>query len=218
MEYQSSLGVFSPEGRLIQVEFAQHASNQGVTIVLQALNDRIHIAYEKRSTNPLLIPINKIHKVDSDRHFSMIFSGFKADSLQVVEEAIGIVHNYKYTTSEDISLEMLARKIAEYKQTFTVNNSMRPLGLRTVLFGIERGVPRIFVIETDGNFAEYSKYSLGFKNDVCNTFLENNNGDDCAFKALSEVVQMDFKKVTGFALDQNGLKEFTSIEVENLMK
>lgn len=218
MEYQSSLGVFSPDGRLIQVEYAQHASNQGVTIVLQCLGDKIHIAYEKRSSNPLLIPIGKIHEVDLERHFSLIFSGFKADSLCVVEEAIGAVHSHKYKTSEEISIEMLARKISEFQQSFTVDNSMRPLGLRTVLFGIENGVSRIFVIETDGNCGEYSKCSLGFKNEVCSTFLENNDAENSAFKALSEVVQMDFKKVAGFVLDSTGLKEFSSEEVEKLMK
>jgi 20S proteasome subunit alpha 4 len=221
--FENSLGVFSPDGRLIQVEYAQHASNQGVTVVLECLENSIQIAYEKRSSNPLLIPANKIHKVDLDRHFSMIFSGFKADSLLVVEEAIGLIYNYKHTTSEDISLEKLAKKIAAFQQAFTVDNSMRPLGLRSVLFGLETvhsngndstAVPKMFVIETDGNFAEYSKYSLGFKNDVCNEFLENNSN---AFKAISEVVQMDFKKVSGFELTREGLKEFTGEEIQKLM-
>lgn len=217
-EYQTALGVFSPDGRLIQVEYAQHASNQGVTIVLQCLEGSIQIAYEKRNSNPLLISASKIHEVDLDRHFCLIFSGFKPDSLCVVDEVINIVHNFKYTTSEDISLDILARKISEYKQIFTVDSSMRPYGLRTVLFGIEQGISRIFVIETDGNYAEYTQCSLGFKNEVCNSFLETHHEENSAFKALSEVVQMDHKKVVGYSLDQNGLREFSSNEIEQLMK
>lgn len=216
--FEDALGVFSPDGRLIQVEYAQHASNQGVTIVLQCIENKVQIVYENRNTNPLLISINKIHEVDLDRHFSMIFSGFKADSLLVVEEAMDIVYNFKYTTSEDISLEVLARKISEFKQSFTVNNSMRPLGLRSVLMGIEDGIGKMFIIETDGNFGEYSKYSLGFKNEVCNEFLEKNDGENCAFKAISEVVQTDAKKVTGFLLTSGGLTEFTMKEIERFMK
>lgn len=218
MEYESDLGVFSPDGRLIQVEYAQHASNQGVTIVLQCLESSIHIAYEKRSTNPLVIPMSKIHEIDLDRHFCLIFSGFKADSLCVIDEALNIVHNYKHTTSEDISLEILARKISEYKQTFTVDSYMRPYGLRTVLFGIEKNIPKIFVIETDGNFAEYIQFSLGFRNEVCNSYLEAHQEPNSAFKALAEVVQMDHKKISGFSLDQNGIKEFSNAEIEQLIK
>ncbi|ELA41763.1 uncharacterized protein VICG_01115 [Vittaforma corneae ATCC 50505] len=115
-EYESKLGVFAPDGRLIQVEYAQNASNQGGTIVLQALESKIVICYEIRNTNPLIIPMSKIHTIDQDRNIYMIFSGFKADSLIIADKAIDIVCNYKYSTSEDISLPRLARDIAKYNK------------------------------------------------------------------------------------------------------
>lgn len=216
-EYESQLGVFAPDGRLIQVEYAQNASNQGGTIVLQTFENKIVVCYEIKNTNPLIIPTSKIHTIDQERNIYMIFSGFKADSLIVANEAVNIVCNYKYSTSEDISLSKLARKIAEYKQTFTVNQRLRPFGLRSVLFGFEE-TPKVFVIETDGNFAEYSRYALGFKNEVCNEFFVTSNNENSAFKALSEVIQMDYNKVEGYVLDQNGLIKLSKQEIKESME
>lgn len=217
-DYETSLGVFSPDGRLIQVENAQNASNQGGTIILQTVSNGILICYENKSINPLILPTSKIQIVDQERGFYMIFSGFKTDSLCVVDEAIQIQCNYKYSTSEDISMEKLASKIAKFKQQFTVDSGMRPLGLRSVLFGIEKGIPKIFVIETDGNFIEYSRCALGFRNEVCNEYLSKSNTEDDAFKALSEVIQMDCTKIRGFILDENGLIEISQQEIERRMK
>lgn len=216
-EYESKLGIFSPDGRLIQVEYAQHASNQGGTIILQANKDRIDVCYETRMTNPLLIQMSKIHVVDQERNIYMIFSGFKPDSLVVIQETISIICNYKYSTSEDISLNMLAKRVAKFKQGYTVSHRMRPLGLRSFLFGIERGIPRIFVIETDGNFAEYDKYALGFKNEVCNEILEKLDSENAAFKAISEVVQSDPMKLKAFTLDEQGIIEMSKEQITILM-
>lgn len=217
MEF-SSHGIFSPDGRLIQVEYAQHASTQGSIAVIHALSDRITVVYEDCHTNPLVISTPKIHMIDPDRNFCMIYSGFKPDSLLVTDHAILACRNYKYTTSEDIPMDTLAMRIAEYKQKFTVDSHNRPFGLRSVLFGMDRGQPRIFIIETDGNFSEYRKIAVGYRNEVCNAYLESNDGDDSPFKALLEVVQKDYRKVKGFVLDSSGLAEISQERVRSFME
>ncbi|KAM0679549.1 Proteasome subunit alpha type-7 [Glugoides intestinalis] len=217
-EYESNLGIFSPDGRLIQVEYAQHASNQGGSIVLQSKGDKIVICYETRNINPLLLPMPKMHIIDQERNFYMCFSGLRPDSLKIVEMANSIICNYKFSTSEEISLIKLAREIAEYKQQFTVSHGWRPFGLRSILLGIEDGIAKIFIIETDGNLAEYSRCALGFRSDACNQFLEKDETENCAFKALSKVIQMDYKKVKGFILEKDGLTELSSEQVKKLME
>lgn len=217
MGFKSDLGVFSPEGRLIQVEFAQFASNQGSTAVIHALGNSITIAYENRQIDPLVIPTPKIHVVDSFRNIYIMYSGFKPDSLLITEQANSIIRNHKYSTSQDISLVSLAHKIAEFQQKFTVDHRMRPLGLRSVLMGIENGKGRIFIIETDGNVSEYQKIAVGFKNEVCNSFLENSEEEFTAFYALKEVVQNDYKKIKGFVINEEKLIEVDEDVLKNVM-
>lgn len=207
MEFESQLGIFSPDGRLIQVEYAQNASAQGGIIVVQVAGPGIQIAYENRQANSLLLATPKIHAIDADRHIYAIYSGLKPDSLLVTNKAIGICRDYKYGTTEDIPLRMLAKKIGEFKQRFTVDQGMRPLGLRTVLLCAENDDPQLFVIETDGNFSEYKSCSLGHKSDVVTAHLEANNGEGCIFKAMLEVLQKDTKKVRAWELSRSGLRE-----------
>lgn len=207
MEFESQLGIFSPDGRLIQVEYAQNASAQGSIIVVQKTESTVRIAYENRQANALLLSTPKIHTIDPERHVYIVYSGLKPDSLLVTNEAILQCRNHKYRTTEDIPLECLAKKIGEFKQKFTVDQSLRPLGLRSVLFCVNCSGPRIFVIETDGNFSEYKSCSVGHKSEVVTAHLEANNGESCIFKALLEVLQKDTKKVKAYELSREGLRE-----------
>lgn len=215
MEFDSQLGVFSPDGRLIQVEYAQNASIQGPIAIIKKTNNLIEIAYDNRQSNSLHIPMSKLHIVDEDRNIYLLFSGLRPDSLLVKSKAISICRNYKYNTSEDISFVILAKKIAEYKQKFTIDQNQRPLGLRTVLFGFENGKPKIFIIETDGNFSEYESCALGYKNDIVMKYLESKKGDCHILKALLEVLQKDAKVVKAFKLcEKEGLSEIPNDEIK----
>lgn len=218
MEFESQLGVFSPDGRLIQVEYAQNASAHGATLVLQAVESKIKIAYEIQCSNALLIQTPNIHVVDADRSIYIMYSGLKPDSLKVTKEAISRCRNYKYQTSEDIELRMLARDIGEFKQKYTVAGGYRPLGLRTILFGIEKGMPMIFIIETDGNFSEYRSCAVGNKGNEVMEYLEKSNGEECAFVALSKVVSEGTKKIKAFILSADGLNEVPENEIAEALR
>jgi len=218
MGFNEELGVFSPEGKLMQVDFAKFASNQGGAAVIHAMGDKLIVAYENRQLDPLVIPQPKIHAIDPECHFYLLYSGFKPDSLLITEQAIFECRNYKYTTSVSIRMEQLASKIADYQHHYTVDSDMRPFGLKSVLMGIEKGKSRIFVIDTDGTFAEYQRISVGSKNDICNAFLEGNDDENCAFNALKEVVQKDYKKIMGFLIDKNGCNEIEKERIKAIIE
>lgn len=217
MSFKSELGVFSPEGRLIQTEFAQCASNQGGTAVIHSRNGIITVAYENRVIDPLLISLPRIHVVDPDRNIYIMFSGFKPDSLLVLDEAVVVCRSHKYSTSVDMPLNTLVRKVADFQQKFTVDHGYRPLGLRSIIMGIESGEGRIFVVDTDGTTGEYKKVAVGFKNNVCNSFLEKNEEDGSALLALKEVVQNDSKKVKVFYISENGCEEADEERISQIM-
>ncbi|KAI5170390.1 20S proteasome subunit alpha 4 [Pancytospora epiphaga] len=200
-------GIFNSEGRIQQVEYAQNASAQGSTIVIQRTNKTVQIAYENKQVNTLLIPLPKIYCVDKEMNIYILFSGLKPDSIPVLNEAIHVCRNYKYSTGEDISIEMLARAVGVFKQKYTVDMGNRPFGLRTVLITAKDNNPRIFIIETDGNFSEYRSCALGHKCDIVTTNLEENNGEGCIFKALLTVLQKDIKKIRAFELSEVELSE-----------
>ena len=217
MEFELKQGLFSPDGRLIQVENAQHSTRQGCTMVFHADGDRVIVVHENRQTNPLLLPMPRFFEVDYERRIYIAYSGLRPDATRVTNEAIALCRNYRYSVGEDIRLETLARKIGEYKQQYTVDRSYRPLGLRTVLFGIQDGEAHVYIVETDGNFARYTRCAVGYKSEIAMEYLEKNGGSDCAFKAIMEVVQKDFKKIKGFVLSNGGLEAVPEEKIQEIM-
>lgn len=215
MEFESQLGVFSPDGRLIQVEYAQNASSQGVAVIIKKDGNSIRVVYDNRQSNSLQVALDKLHLIDEDRQIYAFYSGLKPDSLRITPEAINIIRSHRLIHDEDISLRAVARKLGEFKQKYAVNPSKRPLGLRTVLLGFEDGSPKIFIVETDGNFYEYESCALGQKSDIIKKYMESRQGDFCIYKAAFEVLQRDTKKIRSFILSgDGGLKEVPEDEIK----
>ncbi|ORD94153.1 PSA7 [Enterospora canceri] len=212
MHFENKMGIFSPDGRLYQVEYAQHASNQGATVCLNVTGDKIHVFYENKQTSVLEVFENKIVPIGKDIY--ILFSGIKPDSYLVEKVCATEIYMHKMNTAQDITIRGLAGKIAKYKREFTVKMSHRPLGLKTVLFGIENGKGRIFVIESDGNFAEYEKCAVGYKSDkIYDNFKDS--GKDASLSALLNVVQKNHKFIKGYEINTNeGIKEIVAEEIK----
>lgn len=219
MEYESALGIFSPDGRLIQVEYAQNASEQGSLVSFAYDEEKISVSMEKKIMNKMIIEEPKIIPIDKKLGIWMSFSGLKPDSYLVVNQARLICRNYKYSTGEDIRLSQLASKLCDYKQGFTLDSRRRPLGLRTVLFGFEPK-PKIFIVEPDGNFSEFTGGALGQKCHKVLEHFEKGMSDDVVkdtILGLVEVIQSDLNKIISFVITKEGCKEVDSSIVSDII-
>ncbi|KAL6122046.1 hypothetical protein NUSPORA_00968 [Nucleospora cyclopteri] len=202
MEYQDSIGIFSPDGRLYQVEYAQNASNQGSAVCLNIMNNKIYAFYDNKQINNLHKQENKLHKIDDN--IFILFSGIRPDSYVIMDEALYMIYAHKLQTTEKIQIKSLASKIATYKQKYTVRENFRPFGLRTVLLGFEEnGEPRIYIIEADGNYAEYEKCAVGFKAENLMEDMQKNSHEMCSLQTLFQSVQKDVNNIKGFILQFN---------------
>ncbi|KAM0676085.1 hypothetical protein GVAV_000046 [Gurleya vavrai] len=167
MSYDTQLAIFSPDGRLLQVERAQHASEQGALVVFSKNENSIMLALEKRISSKMLIEdsLQKIFLIDNYTNIFMSYCGISADALCIRKKAILICRQYKYDTGEDINIVQLAQKLAEEKQRNTIEGEKRPFGMKTLLFGYYEGF-RLFTIDPDGNYTEFKKGAIGAKSDL----------------------------------------------------
>ncbi|ADM11863.1 26S proteasome subunit alpha-4 [Encephalitozoon intestinalis ATCC 50506] len=206
MGFEEQLAVFSPDGRLIQVEYAQQASEQGSLVVFGVDSEKISVSIERKSGNKLFLEEEKVFLVNERQSIWMSYSGFKPDAYLVMNAARMICFSYKNTTGEDISIDQLARRLSEYKQRYTVVYHQRPFGVRTVLFGLKPR-PVAYVIEPDGNFSEFFCGAIGQKSQrVCEYLEKKDKGDlvRLTILGLMEVVQSDSKKISSFVLSRRG--------------
>lgn len=208
MGFEEQLAVFSPDGRLIQVEYAQQASEQGSLVVFAADSSQISVSIERKAGNRLLVEQTKLVLVSEAQGIWMSYSGLKPDAYLIMNAARVICRSYKVSTGEDMRIDQLARQLSEYKQRYTVVYHQRPFGVRTVLFGFDP-LPRVYVLEPDGNFSEFRCGAIGQKSQKVCEYLEGGSEEDLTrltVLGLMEVVQTDLNKISSFVISKEGYR------------
>nr|CAD2176618.1 unnamed protein product [Meloidogyne enterolobii] len=145
--YDRAITIFSPDGRLFQVDYAQEAVKKGSTAVGVKGKDCIVIGVEKKSV-PVLQDdrtIRKIHKLDD--HVMAAFAGLSADARVLIDRARVACENYKLTLEDPVTLEHISRTIADLKHEFTQTTGRRPFGVSLLVGGFDPdGTPHLLLL------------------------------------------------------------------------
>lgn len=129
--YDKATVIFSPDGRIIQVEYAREAVKMGSTAVGIKTEQYVVLAGQKR-TFELIESADKVFKIDD--HIASTFSGYSADGRALLQRARIEAQIERITYGEKIDPEVLSEKIGDYLQSFTQYGGVRPFGI-AVLFG-----------------------------------------------------------------------------------
>ena len=129
--YDKATVIFSPDGRIIQVEYAREAVKMGSTAVGIKTEQYVVLAGQKR-TFELIESADKVFKIDD--HIASTFSGYSADGRALLQRARIEAQIERITYGEMIDPEVLSEKIGDYLQSFTQYGGVRPFGI-AVLFG-----------------------------------------------------------------------------------
>jgi proteasome alpha subunit len=159
--YDRAITVFSPDGRLYQVEYAREAVKRGTTAVGVKCSDGVVLIVDKRVSTKLLeqSSIEKIFKVDD--HIAVSSSGLVGDARALVDRARVECQINRVTYNESIDVETLAKKICDHMQTLTQYGGARPYGTALLIAGISDGVPRLFETDPSGTLLEYKASAIG---------------------------------------------------------
>ncbi len=173
MSYDRAITIFSPDGRLFQVEYALEAVRRGGVAIGVVSNDTIVFGVEKKNVGYLQDPrtIRKIYKIDE--HLTLTFAGLTADSRALVDRARIQAQSHRLTFEEPATVEQMARFIAETQQAFTQRGGRRPFGLSVLIAGFDRdGSPRLFQTDPSGTYTEWKACSVGRSGNAITQFLE----------------------------------------------
>lgn len=178
MAYDRAITVFSPDGRLFQVEYAREAVKRGTTTVGLKYNSGVILMIEKRITSKLIEAesIEKIFKVDD--HIGCATSGLVADARVLVERAQleGQIHQISY--GETITVNTLVKKICDFKQNYTQYGGVRPFGTALLIAGVDNHGIHLFETDPSGALMAYKAASIGAgRNAVMDVFEEKYQDD-----------------------------------------
>ena len=161
MAYDRGITVFSPDGRLFQVEYAREAVKKGSTTIGVKFKDGVALIVDKRSASKLLEPTSteKIHDIDD--YIGCATSGLVADARILVDEARKDAQIHKVNYGENISVEMLVKKICDLKQNYTQYGGARPFGTALLVAGSDDLGVHLFETDPSGALVSYKATAIG---------------------------------------------------------
>jgi proteasome alpha subunit len=228
--YDKAATMFSPDGRLYQVEYASKIVEQGSTGVGIIYNEGVVLVADKNVQSKLVLPesIEKIFKIDGN--IAVVSAGLVGDARRLVGIARKQAQDNKMVYSEDIQVEVMAKEIAETKQAFTQYGGLRPFGVAFIIGGVDEKGAKIFQTEPSGALAEYKAVAIGRNRDKAMELLEKEYKEGLT---LTEVLNISYKAIEKslpekeklsmgrleFALiDKSGFRRITDKELKQAFK
>ncbi len=227
MGYDRSSTMFSPDGRLLQVEYAKKSVKQGTASIGIVCKDGVVILADKRVVEKLIIPssIEKVFKVDE--HVAATATGFLMDGRVLIERAQMIAQQHRVTYDSPIDLLTLVKDIANLKQGSTQYGGIRPFGVSLIFAGVDDGEPQLFVTDVTGIYFQYKatatgEYEAQLKEILEKQYKENltiEQGIKLALEAFKQVLDKDFdvNRLDGACVSVAN-STFERIEQERLRK
>ncbi|MFX1482313.1 MAG: archaeal proteasome endopeptidase complex subunit alpha [Promethearchaeota archaeon] len=197
MGYDRAITVFSPEGRLYQVEYATEAVRHGPLAVGVKAKDGVVLVGEKRAPHPMadLDSLKKILLIDD--HVGTAIAGLHADARKLIDQARVQAQINRLSYDEPISIQSLVVNICDTKQMHTQYGGVRPYGVSLLLAGIDDHGPQLYTTDPSGSFWGWKAAAIGKEADVVRDFFAEEydqvkNLDDAlelAIKGLLKVTE-----------------------------
>lgn len=182
MAYDRAITVFSPDGRLFQVEYARVAVTRGTTTAGIKFKDGIVLMADKNIASRLMEAesIEKIFQIDE--HIGCATSGLVADARVLVDYARIVAQINKVTYNEKISVDLLVKRICDYKQNYTQYGGVRPFGTALLVGGWDESGPHLLETDPSGALVSYKAGSIGSGRNTVLEMFEEKYKDDMTFE------------------------------------
>ncbi len=198
--YDRAITVFSPDGRLFQVEYAKEAVRRGATAIGLASNDGIVLIAHKTKPSKLIVPISLKKIFEVDDHVAIVASGLVADARRLIDMARIEAQRYRYTYNEAADVEYLAKHIADQMQLYTQYGGARPFGVSLIFGGVDSN-PKLFEAEPSGALIGAKASVIGAGKTEVTEYLEKEYSESMSveelttlgFKAMKQVPEMKLK-------------------------
>lgn len=191
-KYDSGV-MYSPEGRIFQVEYAREAIKKGVTVIGINAIDGVLIAVDRRSMSKLIKPSEKIFKIDDN--IIAAPSGMTADANEIIETARLEAQVNKLTYDEPISTQTLVKKICKTIHVNTRFAGTRPLGISLLIAGLDNGKTSLYETDPSGAFWECSASVIGVGKEEIMHVLEEKYHDGITISESIDIVKNIFTKM-----------------------
>jgi proteasome alpha subunit len=197
MGYDRTATMFSPEGHLLQVEYAEKTVRLGSSSIGMVCTDGVFILADKRIEDKLIVKesANKITEIDA--HIIACSAGILSDARILIERAQVLAQQHRVTYNSPIEPELVIKEIANMKQQFTQYGGARPFGVSMMVAGINNKKPEVFVSDITGNYFSYYANVIGENDEKIREELREKYKQTLTIKQGAKLALEIFEKVQG---------------------
>jgi proteasome alpha subunit len=161
MGYDRAITMFSPDGRLLQVEYAKKTVKQGSTAVGITCSDGVLLVTDKRIVDKLIVSeaVEKIFQLDD--HIGATASGILSDARVLIERAQMAAQQHRVTYDTEIDVLTVTKDIAALKQICTQSGGLRPFGVSLLVAGVDSAGPSLYETDPTGIYFKYKATAIG---------------------------------------------------------
>ncbi|KAL3901817.1 MAG: hypothetical protein SGCHY_000288 [Lobulomycetales sp.] len=234
--YDSRTTIFSPEGRLYQVEYAMEAISHAGTCLGILATDGIVLAAEKTVTSKLLEQINheKIYMITDG--MACAVAGITSDANSLVNYTRNQAQKYLFTYNEDMPCELLVQRLCDLKQGYTQYGGLRPYGVSFLYAGHDEHYGfQLYQSDPSGNYSGWKATCIGQNSSNAQSILKQDYKEDgmnlkeaksLAIKVFSKTMEstslssekLEFATITYDKQGKVAFHGYSSEEIDALLK
>lgn len=184
--YDRAITVFSPDGRLFQVEYAMELVNRGATILGIECAEGLVLGSEENVEVLEEAGYSwKIFRVDD--HIGAAIVGLSSDARILIDQARIYAQSNKLTYDEPIDVEVVTKRICDIQQMYTQHAGVRPFGVSIIFGGVDKTGSRVFGTHPSGTYRGYKATALGAGRETVLAILKDEYKEDMSLEDTTKL-------------------------------
>ena len=197
MGYDRAATMFSPDGHLLQVEYAEKTVKLGSNSVGLVCKDGVVILADKRIRDKLIAPESVAKIFEVDEHIMATAAGIASDARMLVDKSRLLAQQNRVSYGGAIEPIAVIQMIADNMQMYTQYGGARPYGVAIMLGGVSKGKAHLYTSDITGNFFAYRANAIGENDEQIKEELRKDFKDDMTMEESVKFVMKIFKEILG---------------------
>ncbi len=227
--YDMTPTMYSPDGRIYQVEYAIETVKRGTLAIGVKCKDGVIIAVEE---NPRALQVSNItQKIFLvDKHIGVAAAGYIPDARVQVDNARFFSQSNKLNYDEPVEVQTVAKHLADQCHQFTQYSGVRPYGVALIIAGVDQKGGALYVTDPSGTYVSYAAVAIGASSEEVTDFLEKNYKSEMSLEdgAALATAAINLKsekkdgskhvKMSWISLDKKILEKVSESDIEKFSK
>jgi len=203
MGYDRAATMFSPEGHLLQVEYAEKTVRLGSSSIGIVCKDGVVMIADRRIRDKLIAPesANKIFEIDE--HIIATAAGILSDARILVDQAQVLAQQHRVTYGSAVEPIEVIRMVSDKKQMFTQYGGARPFGVAFMICGVNKSKGHLYTSDVTGNFFAYKANAIGENDEKIKEILRTEYKEEMTVEEGIKFVLKIFKDILEKNFDLN---------------